>query len=413
MHSTTLAFATVAVMLLASPARAAELPGPVVPEGLGVNIHFTGPRDGEMNMLAAAGFRFARMDFHWGGTEREKGRYDFRAYERLLGALEPHKIRALLILDYTNRFYDSGLSPCSAEGRGAFARWAAAAARHFRGRGIVWEMYNEPNIRFWKPTPNVADYVALALEVGKALRTAAPGETYVGPATSRIDFPFLEACFKAGLLEYWSAVTVHPYRQNNPETVIAEYERLRALIARYTPRGKRIPILSGEWGYSAGWKKIDENRQAKMLARQFLVNLGAGIPLSIWYDWHDDGQDPKEAEHHFGTVKYPYFAGREPVYDPKPAYLAAKTLTGLLAGFQFEKRLDAGSADDFVLLFQRRDEVRIAAWTTAGIERRVRIPVGVARFQVTDHLGQELPALRADPDGLEVVLGDAPKYLVP
>ncbi|MCC7498881.1 MAG: hypothetical protein IT160_14965, partial [Bryobacterales bacterium] len=28
-----------------------------VPNGLGVNIHFTNPRPGEMEMLAAAGFR--------------------------------------------------------------------------------------------------------------------------------------------------------------------------------------------------------------------------------------------------------------------------------------------------------------------------------------------------------------------
>lgn len=36
-----------------------------------------------------------------------------------------------------------------------FAHWAAAAAQHFRGRGILWEMYNEPNIRFWRPEPKV------------------------------------------------------------------------------------------------------------------------------------------------------------------------------------------------------------------------------------------------------------------
>ena len=41
------------------------------------------------------------------------------------------------------------------EGRKAFARWAAAAARHFQGRGILWEVYNEPNTKFWKPKADV------------------------------------------------------------------------------------------------------------------------------------------------------------------------------------------------------------------------------------------------------------------
>ncbi len=197
-------------------ADAAELPSLVVPDGLGVNIHFTDPGAGEMEMLAGAGFRWVRMDFAWDATEREKCRYDFSAYDRLLATLDAYKIRAVLIFDYSNRHYDGGLSPASDEGRTAFARWAAAAARHFRNRGVLWEMYNEPNIGFWKPKPDAMQYVKLALAVGKALHEAEPGELFIGPASSEIALPFLEECFKGGLLDYWSAVSVHPYRQSGP-----------------------------------------------------------------------------------------------------------------------------------------------------------------------------------------------------
>ncbi len=396
------------------PLSAADLPGLVVPDGLGVNIHFTDPRPGEMEMLAAAGFRWVRMDFAWGGTEREKGKYDFSAYDRLMAALEKHKVRALLILDYSNRHYDDGLSPASDEGRAAFARWAAAAARHFRGRGILWEMYNEPNIKqFWKPKPDVKQYAKLAMEVGKALREATPEELYTGPATSQIDFPFLEGCFKAGLLEYWCAVTVHPYRQKAPETAAEEYARLRQMIDKYAPKGKEIPILSGEWGYSAAWRSFDDAKQGKMLPRQWLVNLASDVPLSIWYDWHDDGPDPKEAEHHFGTVLHPYHAGREPVYDPKPAYLAAKTLTAALGGFAFDKRLAVGGEENHVLQFTKSDERRLVAWTTSPSPRKVVIPAGPGRFAVTGHKGERLPPLDAGPQGLSITLTDAPQYLAP
>ena len=201
-----------------------------------------------------------------------------------------------------------------------------------------------PTSSFGSRSPNVNQYARLALEVGRALRAAEPGETYVGPATSTIDFAFLEKCFQAGLLEYWSAVTVHPYRQEGPETAAAEYARLRQLIARYAPAGKKVPIISGEWGYSSAWNKYDEARQGKMLPRQWLVDLEQGVPLSIWYDWHDDGQDAKEPEHHFGTVHFAYDAARRPVYEPKPAYTAAATLTGILAGFRFEKHSRSGRA---------------------------------------------------------------------
>lgn len=410
-------FSTLALIaclaIFAARAPATELPAAAVPDTLGVNIHFTDPKPGEMEMLAAAGFRVIRMDFAWGGTERDKGKYDFSAYDRLLAALDQHRMRALFILDYSNRHYDEGLSPYSDEGRRAFARWASAAVERFRGRGVLWEMYNEPNIRFWKPEPNVEHYVKLATEVGKAIRQVAPGEIYIGPATSQIDMEFLEACFQGGLLEYWDAVSVHPYRQTNPETVIPEYARLRALIDRYAPADKQIPILSGEWGYSAAWKGMDEVKQGKLLPRQWLTNLACDIPVSIWYDWHDDGPDPKEAEHHFGTVLYPYHKDRRPVYEPKPAYHAAATLAKQLDGFRFNKRLDTGKSDEYVLLFSRGDEVRLAAWTTAAEPRQTAIPASPGRFRVTSHTGDSLPVAEAGNKGLTLSIADAPKYLVP
>jgi len=383
-----------------------------VPEALGVNIHFTRPRAGEMDMLAAGGFRVVRMDLSWAGTEREKGKYDFSAFDHLMESLKPHGIRALFILDYSNRLYDGGLSPHSPEGRQAFARWAAAAVEHFRGQGILWEMYNEPNIGFWKPKPEPEKFVLLALETAKAIRAVAPEELHFGPATSQIDLPFLEKCFESGLLEYWSAVSVHPYRQKGPETAADEYRRLRMLIAKYAPRGKTIPILSGEWGYSAAWNHFDEQSQGKMLPRQWLVNLSNDVPLSIWYDWHDDGTDAKEPEHHFGTVQHKYFADRKPVYDPKPAYLAAQALTKSLDGFAFNKRLTLASDNDYLLLFTRGSDSRLAAWTTAEPHAAV-LPASPGAFGVTDYLGKPLPDATADAQGLRLNLTDTPQYLVP
>ena len=354
-------FLGVSILLSFTAARAA------VPTGLGVNIHFTHPKPGEMEQLAAAGFTIVRMDFTWSAIERNAGEYDWSAYEHLLKELEPRKIGALFILDYGNPLYDDNLSPHTEAGRTAFAKWAAASVEHFKGRGVLWEMYNEPNIdQFWHPKANVDDYVKLALETGKAIRAAAPEEKYIGPASSTMDFKFLESCFKGGLLEYWSAVSVHPYRQTAPETVEADYQKLRDLIAQYAPKGKAISIYSGEWGYSSGWDKFDEERQGKYLPRQWLTNIANGVPLSIWYDWHDDGEDPKEPEHHFGTVHHDY--------SPKPAYLAAKKLTSELAGYRFEKRIKVEKDEDHLLLFTKGNEKKLAAWTTSKNAHAVSAP---------------------------------------
>lgn len=391
-------------------ARHPSLPPLAVPEGAGVNIHFTDARAGEMKMLAEGGFRYVRMDLSWGGTEREKGVYDFSAFDRLVKSLDEYKIRALFILDYSNRHYDEGLSPYTDAGRAAMAKWAAAAAVHFRGRGILWEMYNEPNISFWKPKPNVNDYILLDKAVAAALRKAAPGECYFGAATSTVDLNFLEACFKSGALERWDAVSVHPYRQTDPETSAGEYRKLRLLIDTYKPKGKEIPILSGEWGYSTVWGSFDDERQGKYLPRQWMTNLMNEVPLSIWYDWHDDGEDPKEAEHNFGSVKFKYNAGRDPIYDPKPSYTAARTFTQFFRGYAFNKRLSLQSPDDYLLLFSNGKDVKLAAWTTKAAHE-ITIPTSPGAFRVTNYLGVSQGDKAADRTGLKLSVSDKPLYI--
>ena len=391
--------------------RHPSLPALAVPNGAGVNIHFTDPRPGEMKMLAQS-FRWVRMDFVWGGTERVKGQYDFSAYDRLLKALEEHRVRALFILDYGNDLYDNGLSPHTDEGRQAMARWAAAAVTHFKGRGVLWEMWNEPNIGFWKPTPKVDDYILLARAVAKSIRAAAPGECHFGAATSQVDLKFLEACFKAGLLEQWDAVSVHPYRQNDPETASGELRALRMLIERYKPRGKQIPILSGEWGYSTAWDKFSDERQGTYLPRQWMTNLMNDVPLSIWYDWHDDGLDPREPEHHFGTVEHEFAEGSDP-YKPKPSFLAARAFSQTFNGLSFNKRLSLASPDDYVLLFAKNGTVKISAWTTSAKARSITIPTSPGFFRVTNYLGQVQPQQRAEKSGLTIRVTDAPLYLEP
>ena len=248
--------------------HAAELPKAVIPQGVGVNIHFSKGHEKDLDLIAAAGFRFVRMDLMWAATEPKRGEYDWSAYDELMANLDKRGLRALFILCYSNPRYEetvtmknkktgksfqSTAAPQHPESVAAFARWAAAAVKHFRGRHIIWEVWNEPNIGFWKPKPDVRQYADLLLATGKAIREADPEATLVAPASSGFPWPFFEALFKTGALKYLDAVSVHPYRDfhKSPETAAEDYEKLRALIARFAPPEKKnLPIISGEWGYS-------------------------------------------------------------------------------------------------------------------------------------------------------------------
>ncbi len=590
---------TVGLALLAAGGAASAKPGaggwaadwPIgrigmarVPDSLGVNIHFTKPRPGEMRMLAAAGFRWIRMDFAWGATERTKGHYDFHAYDRLLAALERHRLRALWILDYGNPLYQHGHAPTTPAARHAFCRWVVAALRHFKGHGIVWEMWNEPNggsfssgtggpmghwggaddgvlhfpttsaafgvlnvarpglgnftgtldfsgasfaaakgrpatlklfargrpWKFWNGAefpgakgsfklakvhaqpagalsynfsgggnyvdattglrlrgpgvlrfevrsalapqtvlvritdhtgqtlqfyrtcltagrwqefhiplgrwPSVtAAYARLALDVGKTIRRVAPQELYVGPALAGVPhLNFLRGCFQAGLLKYWNAVTVHPYRPGGPESVVADYAAIRKLIARYAPPGKRIPLLSGEWGYSSTWYRGNNGHQARYVARELLVNLWRKIPLSIYYDWHNDGANPANREDNFGLVDFAYHPARNPVYTPKPAYLAVKTLASQLHGCVCTGRLQVGHSNDYILRFAGPGGERIVVWETGRQSQTVLLPLNSGRWQVTNYIGTKTRTVVVPPGvhGLKLAISHNPQYLI-
>src|SRR5581483_9075451 len=152
------------------PASTPGLPALVLPAGLGVNLHLTSTTHAQIAQLARVGFRFARLDLLWDQVERRRGYYDFSTYEPIVDTLLAHGVRPLFLLGYDNALYEHASSPPSTvaglhtdEARQSFARFAAAAAVNFRGRGIIWEIWNEPdNVHFWEPAASPAEYMTLA-----------------------------------------------------------------------------------------------------------------------------------------------------------------------------------------------------------------------------------------------------------
>jgi hypothetical protein len=215
---------------------------------------------------------------------------------------------------------------------------------------------------------------------------------------------------KSGVLEYLDAVSVHPYRNASqpPETAAADFEKLRGMIAANAPEGKRgkVPVLSGEWGYSSHRKGVSLETQAAFAVRQQLSNLLHGVPLSIWYDWKNDGPDPGENEHNFGTVL--------PDLKPKLAYTAIQTLTRELGGYAIERRVTMGNEKDYVLLCKHNSSgaQKLAAWTLAGphsLSLEINAPAD-AKFTTVSGTGDPL-VVHLEAGRLVLLLNGAPQYV--
>lgn len=404
---------------LASPLHAepptSPLRPPSVRDAIAINIHFTTPRPGEMKLLAATGVGRGRMDVGWHHVEREPGKYDFTKYDLLMSELDAVGLRAMLILDYGNVHYtgDQKTAPTTPEARAAFGRFAAATVAHFKGRGVLWEIYNEPNNKaYWKPAPDGATYATLAIETARAIKAVAPDEVLCGPGLAGIDKPFLEKALDGGLLNVIDAVTVHPYRQTAPETFAAELADVRGMIKDHVPAGKDVPVIAGEWGYPVVW--VDTPTQVNYLARQMLYGLSERLPLNVWYDWRrGGGYEGRVAI--FGLIDAVPGDGDDVTLNPTPLYHALAALGRMIGDAHFTERLPLrrdNNADDYLLAFDGPRGRRYAFWTARPTSEEIKVALPDGVYDLFDVWGNRAGA-RTAKNGMPYRVSGSPVYAVP
>ncbi|MFB8422105.1 cellulase family glycosylhydrolase [Priestia megaterium] len=343
-------------------------------ETMGTNIHEL-QWSANFSLMNDYGVNVSRDALVWSIIEKKKGTYDFVHngeidYDNFVENMENNHLRPYLMLLYTNDLYNDHMALDNEQVKQGYVNWAAASAKRYKNKNIIWEIYNEPNGEwFWTPQENSAqNYADVVKRAAPLIRKNDPSGLVVAPALAEVEdwsLEWLEDTFKEGILDYVDAISVHPYRTSNPETVVESYEKIRSLVAKYTTRD--IPLISGEWGYSnvpnwnnqgASYIVADELQQAQYNTRMLLINQSQNIRTSIVYDWKDDGQDNTLVEHHFGLMNYDQAT-------PKQAGTAFKVLSDTLGEYQFSERVDIGSDNDYLMKYtSNKKQTAYAFWTT-------------------------------------------------
>jgi len=326
----------------------------------GLEMH--GGAGSDYDLVAASGAGIVRTNLYWPDVETTPGVYDFSAYDSIVANIVSRNLRPLLILGYGNPLYTSGSpAPAPSTWKAAFVNYAKAAAAHYQGQGIFWEIWNEPDGgTFWVP-PSPTDYANLVIAASPAIHAADPSGAVLGGATSGVDWTFIQAIVQAGVLPYVDAISVHPYRHTEPETVLQDLATLRAAMETLAPVcARQTPILSSEWGYSTTWntgsRAADSAlQQGYFLQREWLMGSYVGLPASIYYDYKNDGTDATNPEDNFGTVNADA--------SLKPAYQSAEALAATLQGFTFSHPIPTSDATLYSMLFLSGTEVAVVNWT--------------------------------------------------
>lgn len=404
----------------AAPAARIGLPELVVPATCAMQIKPAYTNTVEMDRIQAMGMSAVRRGFHWEGIEKQKGIYDFSGHDEVMRELRQRGLRVLGVLAFGNKLYGPVRE---AEGRAAYARYAAALAAHYKDDHVLWEIWNEPNtMTFWgkhgkkgNSEPYAEEYVNLVKATVPAIRAADPAAIILAGSVSCLwseSFKWTEFCFAKGVLQTGiDAWSVHPYSLKRPEDYIPNYEKVRDMMAKSgAPRD--FPMLNSERGFpltkaegfTGGDPALLREYQAWHLVRQYLVDLFYGMHLTVWYEW-------KNAKEGFG------------IYDgdvSSPAHAAGRVMIEQLRGMRVLRRLPTASDLDLVLEFGAPDGTRrLVAWTSPppeqgpdkAVPHELRLAVDAAGAVRVVRLDGAVGEAQVRDGAIAVALSGAPQYI--
>ena len=258
------------------------------PLEMGITVQQLDLRVNELQELKKKGLSRIRVDLWWSVSEPKTGQYDFTSWHKLVRRSDSAGIEINFILAYSNANHIQGnprTPPRTPAQVRAYVKWCLAAVDTFQGRGIVWEIWNEPNWRtFWGGTPSAEEYARLASEAVKALKAVYPMERIqVG------NFAGFDLAYLRGFLKHWSApapqlLGLHPY--SSAEIAVRFFDSCRTILARH-PGWDQVEIVSGEWGWSTYNKGSLEAAQSARLLEAIVALRRSKIRTGIWYSLAD------------------------------------------------------------------------------------------------------------------------------
>jgi len=342
--------------------------------------------------LGPLGVKGARIQSGWAKTETEPGVYDWRWLDEMIPDMADQGVRPWVCLSYGNPVYPEGgtashKSPMpKGEALKAWDTFVRTFVQRYGEYVNEWEIWNEP---FFSNRISLPDYVALAIRTAGVIRATQPdAKIFVGSHTIH-DLcrapEVLRRIDRAGKLEWFDAVTYHPYAFN-PDDVFIGVEQLRREIAEISPR---ISLFQGECGcpsalatYGAlggegeGAAEVDwsEVVQAKWLLRRMLGDLAHGIRSS--YFGIVDMRYVVNGEKRMNTKGLIAMHDDKTVDRPKLGYRAVQHLTAI-----FDNTL------------QRATDIRVTVTPDAGDSREI----SAYAFRRTDGKGLVAALWRSGP----------------
>lgn len=370
----------------------------------GVAAHYdqSGKTDAQDTLLMdKAGIRYIRDGISWHKVEKAKGVFDFTRSDEWVNDAASKGMQIVSLLCFSNSLYNGGLDvktgPFTQEQLDGYVNYVKQVVSHYKGKISAYELWNEPNISFWLPEPNVMDYARLVKAASLAIRSIDPEATIIAGSVATQNGPgYLDSMFLQEVYPYIDAVSFHPYvYPNNPdknyETTLKSYTNITKKYGGWKDQN----LTEIGWPTSTDARGVSEELQSVYLTKQYLISAANGIRQSAIYDFRNDGTDPTYTEDNFGIVRIDRM--------PKPALVAVRQINQALADAYYVGELNAGSQVK-AYLWKKGQEYVIVAWSLSGGSQSIALTGGLV---ATDYLGNPLTPPGS---GSTYAVGPAPVY---
>lgn len=333
----------------------------------------------------ALGFTRARADMLWHWVEKSPGVYNFSFYDQMINEMKARGLKPHFMFVYNNTLYgpannggQAGITTQS--NRDAYARFCRAAVARYKGQGIIWEVWNEPDlVNFWAPTPNPSDYAKLAQTAIAQIRQGDPNAYVIsaGFAHKYWNREFIRQTLAAGMLNGYNALAVHSYDSLNPPYVVEDQEALHAQLRTWMSQyngGKVLPILDTEFSPRIAWmQKVSSNPEdlkAKQIIRMYLDHYHNGVFISSVYGMNSNDE--------FN------------LYKNTPTTTALGYTNSLLGNFEGTP-VNYGNAKTRAIMFKNPSNGQqiLALWSVEGTQT-VTFPSALPVAKVTNVYGQQV-----------------------
>lgn len=222
----------------------------------GINAHVPDVR--KLDLIAAAGIRWVRVDFEWNNIEKQRGTYNWQAYRDLVRESQKRNLSLYGGLGGTPVWSGkTGEKNAPPQDIAAWTNFVTRAITEFAGQIEYWGLWNEPNLtEFW--TGSNTEYRDKILIPGyKAAKAANPKCVVVGPEVSITAGNawwtcITEICSQGGR-DAFDIFSCHVYKDKGPELVLEVLEKGQ----RYADE---MPAIPWPWIQSI-WPKFKAVRK--------------------------------------------------------------------------------------------------------------------------------------------------------